>query len=108
MGQYRQDVQRALETLGLSAGASEEQMRHRYWSLARQLHPDVVPGAGRPERQRWECVVAAYEFLRSTAAQDSQPAQVRVRHHRPATGGAPIVAGPVHVARPQQGDNCRR
>lgn len=50
------------QVLGISKGASSEEIKHAYRRLAKQLHPDVNPGRADIEQQFKE-VSAAYHLL---------------------------------------------
>lgn len=50
--------QQALAVLGLSPGASKEQIKRRYRTLAKQYHPDRGG-----DQQKMQQLVAAYELL---------------------------------------------
>jgi tetratricopeptide (TPR) repeat protein len=61
--------------LGLSSGASFEQIKSSYRQLARRYHPDVNPGDTRAKEKFIE-ITAAYKFLlahRETAGEARQP-----------------------------------
>lgn len=57
----------AWRVLGVTPGASEEEIKHAYRSLARRLHPDANPQASDDERralsQRFAQVTEAYRAL---------------------------------------------
>lgn len=62
------DVRRqALETLGLSADATPEQIRKRHRELVRRFHPDAQPNLGpvaqREATERFTAIQRAYETL---------------------------------------------
>ncbi len=58
---------RALETLGLPANASAEQIRKRHRELVRRFHPDAQPNLGpvaqREATERFTAIQRAYETL---------------------------------------------
>ncbi|XP_076438664.1 uncharacterized protein LOC143277654 [Babylonia areolata] len=51
------------KTLGLKAGAGEEEVKKAYRSLAKKWHPDKNPNAGAEEK--FKEIGAAYEYLQS-------------------------------------------
>jgi DnaJ like chaperone protein len=61
-----------LETLGLSPGASQPEIRKAYLDLARKYHPDKVEHMGEEFRtaaeERFKSIQAAYEALRATGS----------------------------------------
>ncbi|MBQ5311865.1 MAG: J domain-containing protein [Oscillospiraceae bacterium] len=58
----------AYRTLGLSPGASEEEIKKRYRALVKEYHPDLHPGDEAAARRMSE-INAAYESIRSGEAQ---------------------------------------
>lgn len=60
-----------LQTLGLSSGASQAEIRAAYLELARKYHPDKVEHMGEEFRsmaeERFKSIQAAYEGLRSSS-----------------------------------------
>lgn len=61
------EERRALEVLGLAAGADRRALRQRYSDLVRRYHPDRN-GGDRSFEARLQRVVEAYQLLRKTAA----------------------------------------
>jgi hypothetical protein len=86
--------------LGVSAGASDDEIRHAYRALARRHHPDVNPDdvtAVGTRADGFRRVAAAYEVLgngRSRAASDRAIALERMATQRAARPG-PVAS---HVA----------
>ena len=74
------------DVLGLTAGASPEDISARYKELAKRWHPDV---AGSKGAHQMATINAAYDLLRSGAWQDRKRTVPRER--RPATARAPRV-----------------
>jgi DnaJ-domain-containing protein 1 len=52
------DRQRALAVLGLPSNATQQQIKRRYRTLAKQYHPDRGG-----DQQKMQRIIAAYEFL---------------------------------------------
>jgi len=71
------------DVLGVSRGASPEEVKRAYRRLARQHHPDVNPGDAEAEK-RFKEVVEAYEVL-------SDPER-RAQYDRFGHAGAPVMA----------------
>jgi hypothetical protein len=118
------DLEAAWALLGLAAGADRDQVTRAYRRLARATHPDVSPapdaaarfstvadayrraveaaGTGAPGREEVEATVPRTPRARwSGTGFATVGAGVRPLGHPYRTGGAPIVAGPVHIQPPR-------
>lgn len=81
------------EVLGVSKGASEDEIKKAYRKLARQYHPDRNPGDKNAEKQFKE-VQAAYEVLSDKAKREQYD---RFGFAGPGMGGGPGAGGgPFH------------
>ena len=56
------------ETLGISEGASEAEIKKAYRKLARQYHPDV--NKSHETEEKFKDINAAYEVLRESGCGD--------------------------------------
>jgi hypothetical protein len=56
---------KALHSLGLDEGATSEQVKTRYKSLVKRLHPDAN-GGSRDNEDKLKEVIQAYDYLRSS------------------------------------------
>lgn len=81
------------QVLGVARGASADQIKQTYRTLARELHPDVNPGDAKAE-ERFKEISAAYDFLSDTEKRgkfdrgeiDASGAHIRKArggHHKP-------------------------
>jgi molecular chaperone DnaJ len=73
------------ETLGVSRGASQEEIKKAYRKLARQYHPDTNPGDAEAE-ERFKEVQTAYDVL-SDAEKRKQYDRFGSANGRPGPGG---------------------
>ncbi|MBO9110680.1 MULTISPECIES: J domain-containing protein [Agrobacterium] len=56
---------KAFDTLGLSAGAKQEEIKRRYKELVKKHHPDAN-GGDRGSEERFRAVVQAYQLLKQS------------------------------------------
>ena len=56
-------------TLGIPAGATQEEIKAAYRRLARQYHPDVNPDPG--AKEKFQQLAAAYQYLTKTPSDDA-------------------------------------
>lgn len=84
--------------LGLSAGASFEQIKAAYRRLARQYHPDVNPG-DRHAKDKFIQLTTAYQFLLTNGATAKPSAPPKVVIRKVASEVAQAVPDPPVVLR---------
>src|SRR5690242_1635583 len=100
------------QVLGVSAGASQQDIARAYRQAAQHAHPDTRPGDPAAAAARFQALTAAYELLRDpgrraaydrahpAAESSGQPPQPGRPAPAPRWRGSPIWAGPVHVEPP--------
>src|SRR5215831_18908276 len=76
------------DVLGVSKGASEDDIKKSYRRLARKLHPDVNPN-DKAAQKRFQEVQEAYEVLRDA---EKRRAYDRFGHSGPGAGFDPRTA----------------
>ena len=60
----RNAERKALDTLGLEAGATAEEIKAQYKTLVKRFHPDAN-GGSRATEDRFREIVQAYDYLRT-------------------------------------------
>jgi len=76
-----QDFQRYYELLGISPGATTEEVKEAYHRLARQFHPDLNPGDAAAE-EKFKAIGEAYEALSEIVEQNQEPTAARAKPER--------------------------
>jgi len=76
-----QDFQRYYELLGISSGATAEEVKEAYHRLARQFHPDLNPGDAAAE-EKFKAIGEAYEALSEVVEQNQEPTVARAKPER--------------------------
>lgn len=93
----------ALTTLGLPAGATDEQITEAYRRLARAAHPDVTGRTDAAAGDRFAAISDAYHRLAAEAPVRPRPPSTPNTPNTPSTPSTrtrrrpPIVAGPVTI-----------
>ena len=93
------------QLLGVSAGASQQDIARAYRRAAQHAHPDTRPGDPAVAAARFQALTAAYDLLRDPhrrAAYDRAHPAAELGQPAPAPRwrGPLIWAGPVHVEPP--------
>jgi DnaJ domain len=100
------------QVLGVSAGASQQDIARAYRRAVQHAHPDTRPGDPAAAAARFLALTAAYDLLRDPGRRASydrgHPAAEPSGHSPPSRQAAPaprwrgplIWAGPVHVEPP--------
>jgi curved DNA-binding protein CbpA len=98
--------------LGVSAGASQQDIARAYRRAVQHAHPDTRPGDPAAAAARFQALTAAYDLLRDpgrrtaydhrhpAAEPSGQPPQSRQPASAPRWRGPLIWAGPVHIEPP--------